>query len=476
MPAAAAGAASLRATEPMPIPAVIVAGTHSGSGKTTVTLAILAALTRRGVRVQGFKVGPDFIDPGHQTRITGRPSRNLDTWLLDPPALTGTYLNGTVGADLAVIEGVMGLFDGRGGLDESGSTADLARLWNLPVVLVVDARGLARSIAPLVLGFARFDPSVRVSGVVANNVAGHRHYAEYLAPGLRDKAPDLALLGYLARGESLAIPSRHLGLLIAEELAPDSALVNALADAAESSLDLDRLVELAQIPHLAPVPIREEPRTSPGGGVRLGLARDPAFCFYYEDNLDALRAAGAEIVPFSPLEDPSLPPGIDLVYLGGGYPEIHAARLAANAGMRASIRNFHAQGGAILAECGGMMACTESIRDQEGKDHPLWGLIPAQAVMQPKLAALGYVSVVSERDSLLGTAGTMARGHEFHYSRLESPSPLPYATSLHRPGRPPKPDGIQIGGLLAGYAHLHFGSNSGVAASLLEAARSSGPS
>src|SRR5512135_209143 len=169
----------------MSIPALIIAGTHSGSGKTTTTLAILAALERRGRRVQGFKVGPDFIDPGHQSRITGRPSRNLDTWLLDPSALAETYRRGTVGADLAVIEGVMGLFDGRGGLDEAGSTADLARRWGVPVILVVDAQGVARSVAPLVRGFATFDPSVRVAGAIANNVGGHRHYAEYLAPSLR---------------------------------------------------------------------------------------------------------------------------------------------------------------------------------------------------------------------------------------------------------------------------------------------------
>src|SRR5947209_3567937 len=183
----------------MPIPTLIIAGTHSGSGKTTVTLAILAALVRRGRRVQGFKVGPDFIDPGHQTRVTGRPSRNLDTWLLDPVALGETYRRGAAGADLAVIEGVMGLFDGRGGLDEAGSTADLARRWGLPVVLVVDARGVSRSMAAMVLGFATFDPAVRVAGTIANKVGGRRHYADYLEPSLRASMPDVAPLGYLAR-------------------------------------------------------------------------------------------------------------------------------------------------------------------------------------------------------------------------------------------------------------------------------------
>lgn len=448
----------------MPVPALLVAGTHSGSGKTTVTLAILAALARRGLRVQGFKVGPDFIDPGYHTQVTGRPSRNLDTWLLDPSAMAGTYRAGVRGADLAVIEGAMGLFDGRGATDEAGSAADLARLWDVPVVLVVDARGLARSIAPLVRGFETFDPRVRVAGVIANRVGGRRHYAEYLAPALRACA-EAEPVGFLARDESLSIPSRHLGLWTADELRPDAAFWDRLADAAEASLDLDRLRTLARVPTLDPsgpeVPV---PRVVP---VRLALARDPAFCFYYEDNLDRLRAAGAEIVPFSPLDDAELPDGVGLVYLGGGYPEVFAARLAANAPMRAAIRRFHAEGGTILAECGGMMACCRTLRDASGAEFPLWDLIPARVVMQERFAALGYVTVVTDGLTPLGPPGTQVRGHEFHYSRLEPLAPLPFATRLLRPDREARPDGIRIGGLLAGYAHLHFGSNPEAARSLV---------
>jgi cobyrinic acid a,c-diamide synthase len=203
--------------------------------------------------------------------------------------------------------------------------------------------------------------------------------------------------------------------------------------------------------------------------VRLALARDPAFCFYYEDNLDRLRAAGAEIVPFSPLEDAALPGGVELVYLGGGYPEVFAERLAANAPMRAAIRRFHAEGGTIFAECGGMMACCRTLVDASGAEFPLWDLIPARVVMQPRFAALGYVTVVADCPTPLGPPGTQVRGHEFHYSRLEPLAPLPYATRLLRPDREARPDGIQVGGLLAGYAHLHFGSNPEVARSLVAA-------
>lgn len=459
----------------MSVPTLIIAGTHSGSGKTTVTLAILAALLRRGLRVQAFKVGPDFIDPGHHSRITGRPCRNLDTWLLDSAALARTYYRGTLGADIAVVEGVMGLFDGRTALDESGSTADLARAWDLPVVLVVDARGLARSIAPLVMGFVRFDQSVRVVGVVANRLGSARHYAQFLEPSIRANVPEVESLGYLGRDERLSIPSRHLGLRTANDLPAGLAPVDALADAAEANIDLDRLLSLARVPRLL-TPASEPSLCRPiTRSVRVAVARDAALCFYYEDNLDALRDSGAEIVFFSPLDDPDLPAGIDLLYLGGGYPEEHADRLASNTSMRTNVRRFHAQGGSILAECGGLMVCSEILCDRAGRAFPMWGLIPARVVMRPRFAALGYVTVVSDRPTLLGPEGLSIRGHEFHYSTLEPLADLTYATRLERPGEAPKPDGIVVGGLMAAYAHLHFGSNPHVARDLLRLCKDADP-
>jgi len=455
----------------MPVPALILAGTHSGVGKTTVTLAVLAALVRRGVRVQGFKVGPDFIDPGYQTWVTRRPSRNLDTWMVEPDALAQSFRNGAEGADLAVIEGVMGLFDGRGALDESGSTADLGRTWDLPVVLVVDAQGQARSIAPLVQGFARFDARVRVAGVIANRVGSPKHYEDYLVPALRQLGW-VEPLGYLARNEALALPSRHLGLWTADELRPAEAFLNALADAAEATLDLGGLIELARVPRLPPQTSKAAVR--PARIARVAIARDPAFCFYYEDNLDLMRAAGAELVPFSPLAESALPEQVELVYLGGGYPEVFAAQLAANGAMRASIARYHARGGAILAECGGMMACCRELRDLSGTSYPMWGLIPARVVMETRFTALGYATVATEKPTLLGPAGTQVRGHEFHYSTLEPLAALPYATRLLRPGRDARADGIQIGGLLAGYAHMHFGSNPEVAQRIVQQGLSAG--
>lgn len=439
----------------MSVPAVIIAGTHSGSGKTTVTLAILAALVRRGVNVQAFKVGPDFIDPGHHTAITGRVSRNLDTWLLDPAALAATYHRAVGGAQISVIEGVMGLFDGRGADDESGSTADLARLWDLPAVLVIDAQGMARSIAPLVQGFAAFDERVKLAGVIANRVGSPRHARDYLTPALQGTG-NVQPLGFLLRDPELAIPSRHLGLWTTDDFQRGSAFLDRLADAAESSIDLDRIVALAVVPKLAAAAPRQE---RPSSRVRVGIARDRAFCFYYQDNLDLLEDAGAEFVPFSPVEDAALPSGIERLYLGGGYPEFAAERLAGNASMRAAIRRFHADGGTIYAECGGLMACCTELRDCSGRSFPMWDLIPARVEMQSRFAALGYVTAETTRRSPFGPIGTEIRGHEFHYSTLTPTSSLSFATQLTRPDRPAKPDAIQIGGLLAGYAHLHFGSN-----------------
>jgi cobyrinic acid a,c-diamide synthase len=454
------------------VPALVIAGTHSGSGKTTVTLALLAALRRRGVRVQGFKVGPDFIDPGHHASITGRPGRNLDTWMIPPGTLASLYRRGAAGAELAIVEGVMGLFDGLGPLDEAGSTADLARGWALPVVLVVDAKGMSRSAAAMARGFAEFDPGVRVAGVVANRVGGRRHHEEYLAPALQ-AASGVEPLGFLARDERLAIPSRHLGLLTAEELRPGSEALERLADAAEAGIDLDRLIALARPPRLPDAPDDGPP--APPTGLRVALARDAAFCFYYEDNLDLLRRAGAEVLPFSPLEDRALPEGAGLVYLGGGYPEVFAGRLAANAPMRESIRRYHDAGGAILAECGGLMACCRSIVDAGGREFPAWDLIPARVRMQERFAALGYVAITTERETCLGPPGTTLRGHEFHYSTFEPLAPLAVATATRRPGREPRPDAVQVGGLVAGYAHAHFGSNPAIAAALAGSRPPAGP-
>jgi cobyrinic acid a,c-diamide synthase len=460
----------------MPARRVVVGGTHSGVGKTTVTLALLAALCRRGLRVQPFKVGPDFIDAGHHAAVCGRPAYNLDTWMVPDDRVRTTFARAGAGADVAVIEGVMGLFDGRSADDPRGSTAHLARLLDCPVVLVVDASGVAASVAAVVKGFCDFDPEVRVAGVICNRVAGERHYA-YLEPAIR-RHTRVAPLGWLPRCPDWEIPQRHLGLTTAEDVraAGDSSWqcrIEQLGEALEKTIHVDDLLAVSQrrvawAESSPPVATGGFPAPAThGSGAKVAVACDAAFCFYYQENLDLLREAGADLVSFSPLSDASLPDGTDLVYLGGGYPELHAERLAANRSLLASLRAYHASGGRIYAECGGLMYCCRELTDGAGRVFPLLDLLPARAVMQPRLAALGYVGWRASKDSLLGPAGTEWRGHEFHYSRLEALGPLYPVALLHREGGEPKADGFANGGLLAGYAHLHFASHTDGVARLL---------
>jgi cobyrinic acid a,c-diamide synthase len=454
---------------------LVVAGTHSGVGKTTVALALMAALRRRGLTVQPFKAGPDFIDPGHHTAVCGRPSRNLDTWMLGDDVVRALFARGAAGADVSVIEGVMGLFDGRSAEDPRGSTAHLAKLLDAPVLLVVDAAGAAASVAAVVKGFAELDPGVRVAAVLCNRVAGPRHYA-YLEPAIRRHTP-VAPAGWLPRRPEWHIPERHLGLVTRDDLGGGAAAdLGARAQALEATANLDLLLELSagqtpasggrQPPDTLNHPGADAPRSPV---CRVGVARDAAFCFYYQDNLDLLKEAGAELVPFSPLRGPELPAALDLVYLGGGYPELHAERLAANTAMTDSLRAYHRRGGRIYAECGGLMYCCRELVRADGRAFPMLDLLPARTFMQGRLAALGYVTWRADGGTLLGPPGTEARGHEFHYSRLEPLGPLSPAARLQREGEAAKPDGFTAGGLLAGYAHLHFASSPSAAASLVSA-------
>jgi cobyrinic acid a,c-diamide synthase len=443
---------------------LVIAGTHSGVGKTTVTLALMAALRRRGLVVQPFKAGPDFIDPGHHTAVCGRPSRNLDTWMLSDDTVRALFARAAADADVSIIEGVMGLFDGRSAEDPRGSTAHLARVLDAPVLLVVDAGAVAASAAAVVKGFADFDPGLRVAAVLCNRVAGARHYA-LLEAAVHRHTP-VVPAGWLPRRPDWHIPERHLGLITAEDWAGQATGLDPerLAAAFEETVDVDLLLRLAEGPALAPGPgLPAEPAPA---ARRVAVARDAAFCFYYEDNLDLLRAAGAVLVPFSPLHDAELPAGVEVVYLGGGYPELHAGRLAANTALRDDLRAFQRQGGRIYAECGGLMYSCRELVDGEGRSFPMLNLLPARTVMQKRLAALGYVTWRAAGATPLGPAGTELRGHVYHYSRLEPLGPLRPLAELYRDGEA-RPDGFASGGLLAGYGHLHFASRPQAAAALL---------
>lgn len=438
---------------------VVVAGVASGVGKTTVTLGLLEAFRRRGLIVQAFKVGPDFIDPGFHELITGRPSYNLDGWMCGRDHVLSTVAREAADADLVVIEGVMGCFDGVDGTSEEGSTAQVAKWLGAPVVLVIDARSQSRSAAAVVLGFERLDPDLRIGAVIANRVGGEVH-ARWVHDAIASCCHAVPV-GAIKRDQALTLPERHLGLVTAAEGALTRELRQRLAETVERSVDLDRVFALA-----APVSdtARASVATRPAQPrVRIGVARDTAFQFYYAENLYLLRAAGAELVFWSPQADAALP-DVDGLYFGGGYPELHARALSANVAVHEVVRTFAEAGKPIYAECGGLMYLAEALEDLDGVTHPMVGLLPTTVRMRPRRLTLGYSEVVCTADVPIGGAGTAARGHEFHYSSLD---PVPdsvsrvYRVSRRRGGE--RAEGYLIGRTLMSYVHLHFASNPDIA-------------
>jgi len=449
---------------------LLVAGTASGVGKTTVALAIMAGLRRRGLAVQPFKCGPDFLDTGHHTRISGRVARNLDTWMLSAEANLSVLRNAAGGADVIVAEGMMGLFDGKNGSSEIGSSAEIAKLVRLPVVLVVDAAKSARSVAAVVLGFEMFDADLRLAGVILNRVAGEGHYEmlrEAIESSCRTK-----ILGSLPLESAIAIPERHLGLHGAAEQAPDSQeAIDAFAALAANHLDLDGLLTLECGLEMAGVaPLRVG--TSPSADVvRVGVPSDYAFSFYYADNLDLLREQSAEIVWFSPMTDTSLPSGLDALYMGGGYPELHAKQLSSNRAMLKEVRTFAASGRPVYAECGGMLYLSESLSVDEDS-YAMAGVLPLAMQMTDMLVKFGYVTVEFTEDCLLGRKGTVVRGHSFHHSRIASQGEVStnYRVQYSMSGKE-ELEGFRQGNVLASYIHLHFRANPAVAENFVAAIR-----
>lgn len=430
---------------------VIIAGTSSGAGKTSVTCGLIGALRRAGLVVQGFKVGPDYIDPSYHALASGRPGRNLDAFLSGPELIAPLARHGAAGADVAVIEGVMGLFDGASGRGELASTAHVAKLLRAPVILVVDASAMARSAAAIVHGYATFDPEVRVAGVIYNKV-GSDHHEELLREAT---APlGIPVLGVLRRDGRLAAPERHLGLVPAGEREGRArAALAALAEAATRSIDLTAVERLAR-----DAPALGGPAWSPAPAVvpvpsRIAIARGPAFSFHYAENLELLSAAGAELAPFDPLADESLPAGAGALVLAGGFPEVFGAELEANSSLREEIRAFAAAGRPVLAECGGLLyLCAEL----DGR--AMCGVLPARGRMGERLT-LGYREAVAATATPWLEAGTQVRGHEFHYSAVE---PLgegaPPAWSLSARGTT-RAEGLVAGAVQAGYLHVNWAAH-----------------
>ncbi len=427
-------------------PAVIIAGTSSGCGKTTVTLGIMAALCKRGVEVQPFKCGPDFIDPTLHRLVTGKVSRNLDVRMCGADYVQQLFARHAPVEGISIVEGVMGLFDGA-----NGSAARLATLLEIPVILVVDVRSAAESVAAVIKGFETLEPQVRVAGVILNRVGSERHH-RMIAEAV-EKYCRAEIICAIPRDATITMPSRHLGLHMGAEVHLNR---QRLIDLMEEHLNLDRLQELATSTdcHVVFEPESETRNSEPGYTVRLGVAWDEAFCFYYQDNLDMLRAAGAEIVIFSPLHDQALPDKLDGIYLGGGYPELHAAGLSSNTSMREAVRIFSRSGKPVYAECGGFMYLTSTITDTEGKQLPMAGVYPVASRMQKRLRRLGYRQVEMLSNTLLGRKESLCYGHEFHYSEIDD---MP--TDIERGYRldDGRMEGYMKDNTLAGYVHLHWG-------------------
>ncbi len=417
----------------------------------------MAALTTKGYRVAPFKVGPDFIDPGHHSRITGRISRNLDGWMLSRAYNIATFFRNVADVDIAVVEGVMGLFDGYDGKSEAGSTAQMAKWLQLPVVLVVGARSMARSAAALIKGFEIFDPDLDFAGVLFNHLGGERHFA-YLKEAMEGHVR-MPVLGGLMRDEAISIPERHLGLVTREDHDMTQANRDRLARLMDDRLDLDRLVErLPDVDCQEWLPVARDPK--PSVDVRIGVAKDAAFCFYYPENLELMEDAGARLVYFSPLAAGRLPEGIHGLYFGGGYPELHARQLADNQSLRQQILSLSQRQMPIYGECGGFMYLCRTMGDTKGGKFPMTGCLPFGTRMLDRLKALGYRRIVQRKDTVLGPAGQTMRGHEFHYSTIIDDTignDGVYAVT-DRVGDEKSAEGFVAGQTLGSYVHLHFGS------------------
>lgn len=461
--------------------AFIIAGTGSGCGKTTVTLGLLRALMARGLSVQPFKVGPDYLDTGWHSAVSGVMSRNLDAFMLPVETLNGLYNQHMRHADVAVIEGVMGLYDGYGTDPNYCSSAAMAKQLGCPVILLVDGKAVSTSVAATVMGFCQFDPDLVIAGVIVNRVNSDSHY-QLLRYAIEHYC-DIPVLGRVPVMDDVALPSRHLGLIPAQErgesrpnqrLQPDSdPRWQRLAQQIEETIDLDRLLALTQC---ATLPAGTPPTLPPQAlaeGLTLALADDEAFNFYYPDNLDLLEQAGVRIQRFSPLHDRQLP-DCQMIYLGGGYPEVHAAKLAANTAMHSALRQAHHQQIPLYAECGGLMYLGEGLTDADAQHHRMVGILAGESHMGKRLTRFGYCQAQARTDTLLAEKGETLRGHEFHYSDFTSTLTPVFDSSKWRDGVAIQRwhSGYQVQRTQASYLHIHFAQRPGLLNGWLSAARS----
>jgi cobyrinic acid a,c-diamide synthase len=444
------------------IPRLLIGGAASGIGKTSMLVGLVRALQERGLRVAVFKCGPDYLDPTYHVRAAARPCHNLDSWMMGRPAVLSTFARACADADIALIEGMMGLFDGASALTDEGSSAEIAKWLDAPVLLVVDAAGIARTLAAIVRGFAEFDRDLHIAGVLCNRLGSQGHLQL-----LRESLSSPPVFGGLPGDQTLAIPERHLGLRTADRSAVPDSIFARLGAAIAQWCDLTGIIEAARTAR--PIECAASiTRKVPHPVCRIGIAFDEAFHFYYEYNLSLLQSLGAELVYFSPIADQVLP-DVDGIYLGGGYPELHAAALTGNQAMREQIAGFADVGGPVYAECGGLMYLSSGIVDVKGNYFPMTGVISGRTVMRDRLQALGYVEVETATDSVIGPPGLRFRGHQFRYSELAPADDLKTAYRMTRYyDKQMIPEGYRLRNVLASYVHAHWASNPAIAEGLIE--------
>lgn len=448
------------------IPRIVIAATQSGSGKTTIVTGLLAALKEKGLKVQSYKVGPDYIDPGYHEIASGRPGHNLDTWLVTEEKLAEIFARTADDADIAIIEGVMGLYDG--GKNGISSTASVAKLLDAPVLLVINAKSMGESAAALALGFKQYDPTVNIAGVILNRLGSptHRQMIEEALERL-----DIPVFGAVGRNDKMNMPERHLGLLPVQENNSEAEVVAEIGRTVGASVDIEKIISLAESAPEIELPARNnlpEKRR-----LRIAVARDDAFTFYYPESIYQLEISGAEIIPFSPLHDREMPEADGLI-LGGGFPEMFASELYSNESMRASIGEAAKSGMPIYAECGGFMYLMKEMVDFDGNHFPMTGIIPGSVTMNKKLQTVGYVAATMEKDTVLGRKGTVLHGHEFHFSSECAPENInpeeyPRAFTFQRMRKiPPYLAGYAKDNILGSYLHLHFAGSPEAARSFVD--------
>lgn len=453
----------------MHYPRIILAGTHSGVGKTTLAQGVILALSKRGLIVQPFKAGPDYIDPTYHLQASGRSSYNLDSWLLSQAAILELFKEHAKNADISIIEGVMGLYDGLK-YTEVGSTAHLAKILNCPVILILDARSLSRSAAAMVLGYREFDKKVKISGLILNNIKSTNHY-NYIKAAIENKT-GIPLLGYLPQDADLRLPERHLGLIPVKEKKLSRIFSTKLIKLIKRNIDLEKISHIAKsAPGLPDQKMRIYNTKFPLNPVTIAIAKDRAFNFYYPDNLEILQHLGAKLVEFSPLNNQALPNHIDGLYIGGGFPELFAFRLAKNIRLKQEIYQKACAGLPIYAECGGLMYLAERLVDFKKKSFSMVGIFKCRVNMASKPQGLGYVNVETIKDNILSQKGARTKAHIFHWSYLDNLRNISFAYKIRKNVDNVFYDGLFKQNILASYAHLHFASNINLAKNFIQSCK-----